>query len=108
MPPAQNPERTDVVASLEETGQEKWRADIPLVVLSHGRPIAAQAFPGVTPEQATRIEAVWLELQRELASQSSEGRIVIAQKSGHYVHYEEPELVIQAIRDVVTAARSKK
>jgi hypothetical protein len=61
MPPSQNPERTDVVAALEEIGQEKWRADIPLVVLTHGRAIAAQAFPNVTPEQAERIEDLWLE-----------------------------------------------
>jgi pimeloyl-ACP methyl ester carboxylesterase len=33
--------------------------------------------------------------------------VVIAEKSGHYVHYEEPGLVIQAIREVVTGARKK-
>jgi pimeloyl-ACP methyl ester carboxylesterase len=107
MPPEQNPERTDVVAALKEIGQEKWRADIPLVVLTHGRPIAAQSFPNITPEQATRIETLWLELQRDLAGRSSQGRLVVAEKSGHYVHYEEPGLVIQAIRDVVAAARRK-
>ena len=99
-------ERTDVVAALEEIGREKWRADIPLVVLAHGRPIA-HSFPNVTGEQASRIEDLWLELQRDLAGRSSDGRSIIAEKSGHYVHYEEPGLVIQAIRDVVTAARRK-
>ena len=107
MPADQNPERTDVVAALEEVAQEKWRADIPLIVLTHGRPIAAQAFPNITSEQAARIESLWRELQGELASRSSQGRLVDAEKSGHYVHYEEPGLVIQAIRDVVTAARKK-
>lgn len=101
MPPSQNPERVDVVAALEEIGQEQWRADIPLVVLTHGRAIAAQSFPNITPEQTARIEAVWLELQRELAGRSSQGRLIVAEKSGHYVHLEEPGLVIQAIRDVV-------
>ena len=107
MPADQNPERTDVVAALAEIAQEKWRADIPLVVLTHGRPIAAQAFPNVTPEQAARIESLWLDLQRELAGRSARGRLVIAAKSGHYVHHEEPGLVIQAIRDVVAAALKK-
>lgn len=107
MPPSQNPERIDVVAALEEIGQEQWRADIPLVVLTHGQAIAAQAFPNITPEQAARIEALWLELQRDLAGRSSQGRVVIAEKSGHYVHYQEPGLVIQAIREVVTGARKK-
>ena len=107
MPPDQNPERTDVVAALEEIAREKWRADIPLIVLTHGRAIAAQAFPNVTPEQAARIEDLWRQLQGELARRSSQGRLGVAEKSGHYVHYEEPGLVVQAIRDVVTAARKK-
>ena len=107
MPADQNPERVDVVATLEEIDQEKWRADIPLVVLTHGRPIAAQAFPNVTPEQAARIEDLWLELQRDLAGRSSKGQLIIAEKSGHYVHYEEPDTVIEAIRNVVTAVRKK-
>jgi pimeloyl-ACP methyl ester carboxylesterase len=105
--PGENSERADMLASLDEVGKERWRADIPLVVVSHGRPIA-DALPNITPEQVTRIEAVWLELQRELASRSSRGRLLIAQKSGHYVHVEEPELVVQAIREVVQAARSRK
>ena len=105
MAPSQNPERTDVVAALEEIAQEKWRSDIPLIVLTHGQPIASQAIPNMTPEQAARIEELWLELQRELAGRSAQGRVVIAEKSGHYVHVDEPGLVIQAIREVVTLAR---
>ena len=107
MPVDQNPERVDVVATLQEIDQEKWRADIPLVVLTHGRPIAAQAFPNVTPEQAARIEDLWLELQRDLAGRSSRGQLIIAEKSGHYVHYEEPDTVVLAIRNVVAAVRKK-
>lgn len=42
-----------------------------------------------------------------LASRSSQGRLIVAEKSGHYVHLEEPALVIQAIRDVVAAGRQK-
>ena len=104
-PVAQNSERVDMEASLVEVGRAPWRADIPLVVLSHGQKVARQV-PNITEEQAAGIEAAWLELQRELAARSSQGRLVIAQGSGHYVHVEEPERVIQAIREVVTAARS--
>jgi pimeloyl-ACP methyl ester carboxylesterase len=100
----ENSERADMQASLDEVGQVPWRADIPLVVLSHGRTVA-DAVPNITKEQAARIEAAWADLQRDLAGRSSQGRLVIAQKSGHYVHAEEPELVIQANREVVAAAR---
>ena len=95
-----------MVASLDEVGQEKWRGDIPLVVLSHGRPIA-EGLPNITAEQIARVEVVWADLQRDLASRSSLGRLLVAERSGHYVHVEEPSLVIGAIREVVAAVRRK-
>ena len=101
-PTGQNPERTDLSAVLEELRQAHWRADIPLVVLSHGRKLP---LPNTSDEVLTRVEAAWLELQRELASRSSRGRLVIAQRSGHNVQNDEPELVVEAIREVVAAAR---
>jgi pimeloyl-ACP methyl ester carboxylesterase len=36
---------------------------------------------------------------------SSHGRHVVASKSGHWVPFDEPELVVDAIRDVVEAVR---
>jgi pimeloyl-ACP methyl ester carboxylesterase len=104
--PSDNSERMDMVASLDEVGQEKWRGDIPLVVLSHGRPIA-EGLPNITAEQIARVEVVWADLQRDLASRSSLGRLLVAERSGHYVHVEEPSLVIGAIREVVAAVRRK-
>jgi hypothetical protein len=101
-PTGQNPERTDLSAVLDELRQAHWRADIPLVVLSHGRKLP---LPNTSDEVLTRVEAAWLELQRELASRSSRGRLVIAQRSGHNVQNDEPELVVEAIREVVAAAR---
>jgi pimeloyl-ACP methyl ester carboxylesterase len=103
LPPAGSRERAEIVTSLDEVRQALWRADVPLVVLSHGRRFP---WPGASEEVATRVEAAWLELQRELASRSPRGRLVIAGRSGHYVHIDEPELVIEAIRDVVVVARS--
>jgi pimeloyl-ACP methyl ester carboxylesterase len=102
--PGQNPERVDIVASLDEVRQAQWRADIPLVVLSHGRTIP-EAFPGANDDVVARLEAAWSELQRELVSRSPQGRLVVARRSGHYVQTDEPELVIEAIREVVVTAR---
>ena len=101
-PTGQNPERTDLLAVLEELRQARLRNDIPLVVLSHGRKLP---LPNASDEVVTGVEAAWLELQRALASRSSLGRLVIAQRSGHDVQNDEPELVIEAVREVVAAAR---
>jgi pimeloyl-ACP methyl ester carboxylesterase len=41
-----------------------------------------------------------------LARQSSRGRHVMAPASGHWVPFDEPALVVQAIREVVDAVRT--
>jgi pimeloyl-ACP methyl ester carboxylesterase len=78
--------------------------DIPLVVLSAGRsPIAAGH--GISAEDVERVNVVMAELPDELAALSPRGKRVVAEHSGHYIHVEQPELVITAIREVVEAAR---
>jgi hypothetical protein len=46
------------------------------------------------------------ELQVDLAQLVPNGRQVIAERSGHYVHKSEPDLVVGVIRDVVEAVRN--
>jgi pimeloyl-ACP methyl ester carboxylesterase len=49
----------------------------------------------------------WLAADAALARASSNGRHVVAPHGGHWVHLDHPELVIEAIRDVVTSTRSR-
>jgi pimeloyl-ACP methyl ester carboxylesterase len=44
----------------------------------------------------------------DLTALSSAGKLVIAKDSGHEIHLYRPELVVQAIRDVVNAAQQNK
>ncbi|HEX8117797.1 MAG TPA: alpha/beta fold hydrolase, partial [Pyrinomonadaceae bacterium] len=82
-----------------------WHADIPLVVLTQGVPYGPDmvAVPSVAPK-AYRLH---LELQKELAARSPRGRQVIADKSGHAVQQDQPDLVVKAIREVFEASRKK-
>ena len=43
----------------------------------------------------------------ELARRSSRGRVIEAAVGGHWVHLDEPGLVVSAIREVVDAARRR-
>jgi pimeloyl-ACP methyl ester carboxylesterase len=44
-------------------------------------------------------------LHQAMADQSSRGKLVIAQKSGHWIQFDEPELVVAAVREIVAARR---
>jgi len=82
----------DHLAVLEETAAAVDRAislaDLPLLVISSG---------DQTPET--------FEQHRRLALRSSRGRHIVATNSGHWIQFDEPDLVVTAIRDMVERAR---
>lgn len=65
---------------------------LPLTVLTRA------PRPGIEP-------AVWAQLQDELAALSSRSEHLYAQTGGHYSQFDEPELVIKAIRDLALRCR---
>jgi pimeloyl-ACP methyl ester carboxylesterase len=73
---------------------------LPLIVLTHGRPMN---WPPGYP--AAALEAVWLRQQEKLAALVPDGRLVVAEQSGHFIPGDQPELVIAAIQQVVAAVR---
>ncbi len=79
--------------------------DIPLIVLSHGQ---TQLMPGVSAEVNREVEQVWQQLHIELAAQSSRGKRIVAEQSGHYIQFDQPELVIDSIREVVEAVQRRQ
>ena len=89
------------VALMHQARAESPLQPMPLVVLSHGIPFAAP-FPEWPTDQ---MERVMLTLQEDLAALVPNARHVIALQSGHDIHQDQPELVIEAIRQVVEAVR---
>jgi pimeloyl-ACP methyl ester carboxylesterase len=77
----------------------EWRTELPLIVLAHGKPI--QGPKKVTEEVVVARERVWRELQEDLAKRSTRGEFRVAEQSSHDIHLQQPELVIEAIRDVL-------
>jgi pimeloyl-ACP methyl ester carboxylesterase len=75
-----------------------WRTELPLIVLARGKPIRRTAQ--MTSEQYTAWDRIWRELQQDLARRSTHGQFRLAEHSGHFIQKEQPELIIQAIRDV--------
>jgi pimeloyl-ACP methyl ester carboxylesterase len=75
---------------------------MPLVVLAHGIPFAAP-FPGWP---TGTMENVMLDAQKDLATLVPDSRLVVATKSGHNIHQDQPELVTDATAQVVAAGRN--
>ena len=73
--------------------------DKPLIVISRGKKEDSSA-PG---EATDPTEQAWRVLQTDLSGRSTRGKQIIAEKSGHYVNFDQPGLVIDAIQEVVEA-----
>ena len=84
----------------------KWHADIPLIVLTAAN--AKPDPPGPLAYLDPQFEQIRQDLQQDLVHRSAKGKQIIATKSGHYIQHDEPELVLNAIREVIDATRKQK
>ena len=78
--------------------------DIPLIVLSHGRDDNF-SVSGLSADDQQLAEQAWQQMQAELAQLSPRGEKVVASESGHYIQLDQPQLVIDAIEQVVAEVR---
>jgi len=95
-------ESRSINAMSEQAGRTGSLGNRPVVVLTAGVPLA---MPGVSVEGNAATRRTWLELQKELAGISTNSDHRIVEGAGHYIHDDRPEVVVTAIRDVVTAVR---
>jgi pimeloyl-ACP methyl ester carboxylesterase len=77
---------------------------MPLAVLAHTRPFGlpenAEGF------SSNALESVLRAANNDLATLVPNGRFFVAEHSGHDIHQDQPELVTEAIRQVVTGVRN--
>ena len=80
--------------TLAKAGHYEYLGDWPLIVLATSRPSPSLGDLG------QELDDLWLEMQRELLSLSENSEIRIYE-GGHYPQIQIPEVVIEAIEDVV-------
>ena len=67
--------------------------DRPLLVLAAGQKVAH--------------DPIWAEAQRRQAALSTNSQLIVAEGSGHAIHWEQPALVVDAVRQVIADVRSR-
>jgi pimeloyl-ACP methyl ester carboxylesterase len=74
--------------------------DIPLVAISTDEVEVPDSF-GLSSDEINQVQAARDQAQADLARLSSRGTLVIAADSGHYIQLDQPQLVIDAILEVL-------
>jgi pimeloyl-ACP methyl ester carboxylesterase len=91
--------------SVDESRAAASLGSLPLMVLSHDPKIGGR--PGVLPADiAERSEIAWARMQEELSRLSTSGSHIVAQGSAHYIQFDRPDLVVDAVHFVVDASRN--
>jgi pimeloyl-ACP methyl ester carboxylesterase len=82
--------------------------DVPLTVISHGQ-LDANAVPPTLGEQVRYdYEAAWQKLQVAIMALSTRGRHIVAERSGHNIMFDQPEIVIESVLEIVESALPAK
>ena len=76
--------------------------EVPIVVLTRGRSF----WPAYSNGDET--EKIWMELQDELSQLGARPVHLIAERSGHVIHLDQPEIVITAMQTMLDANFSRK
>jgi CubicO group peptidase (beta-lactamase class C family)/pimeloyl-ACP methyl ester carboxylesterase len=102
-------ETLDVNASLDQI--EKAAAaeplrPIPLFVLTQGQPFDLSPWQPLPADFPGALNKAWHAGQDGLATLAPNARHKVATKSSHYIQVQEPQLVIDAIKQVVQAVRN--
>jgi pimeloyl-ACP methyl ester carboxylesterase len=78
---------------------------MPLIVLTHSSE-SVDEFPGLTDEQVHAMNELWIRMHDDLAALSSRGSHRRVEHSGHYIQKDRPDVVIDAVEEVVRDVRN--
>ena len=73
--------------------------DTPVIVLARASRLDAVST------RAVRLDAMWLDLQRDLARSMNGAALQVVADSGHHIHLDRPDRVVSAIRTIVDGFR---
>jgi pimeloyl-ACP methyl ester carboxylesterase len=106
LPPPSNPDwkKPDFVGLIPtmKSGQLDIGGNLPDVPMAVLTSVHHGAGKEAVPPEA---EKIWLKLQDEFLQSTTHGNHIVTEKSGHDIAHDEPELVTNAIRWVLDAAR---
>ncbi len=88
--------------SARQVAQSGPWPDVPVVVLTRGK----RVWPAT--EKGRLMEALWMQLQTELAKRNPRSLQIVARHSGHHIHLDQPEVVTRAVALLLDAEAASR
>jgi pimeloyl-ACP methyl ester carboxylesterase len=94
--PDGNAERLDVRAAFAEVATITSLGSLPMVVVTAD----TKSYADLDAGEAARLNDVWNEGQQRWAALSSIGHVVTVANTSHYIHLDQPSVVVEQIQDL--------
>ncbi len=92
-------EATDFKESCQQLKQNGGLlGDKPLIVITAAKNLTTES--GLSQEFIDKSAKAWKILQQDLVTKSSNGKQIFAENSGHMIPYEQPQIIVDAIREI--------
>lgn len=98
--PANHPERLDVFAAFDAVATIDSLGDLPMAVV----PATHRSAPGIHEAAVAHLDGVWSAGVERWAALSSGSKVVPVEDTGHYIHLDHPQLVVDEILALVPSA----
>ena len=99
--PKRNVERLDATAELTGDAVFSPVGTVPVVALTHS---ISDMAKDLRPGDAAALDSAWTGGQQQWAELSTLGRVERVDLAGHDIHLDQPQAVVAATREIVTAA----
>ncbi len=87
-------------SSARQIGRIESFGYLPLTVIGAGQPNPAFR------QWASSYQAYWITTSQMVASKSTRGEFILADQSSHHIHHDAPEIVLEAVKDLITLITS--
>jgi pimeloyl-ACP methyl ester carboxylesterase len=98
----------DVEASLTEAHESRLPSGIPIILITGTHMRFPKDITADEKQKEKFVKSMWLKFHREFADKLPNAKHVITEKSGHDIPFEEPELIISSIQEVINQASKVK
>ena len=95
--PRSNPERLETTAAFAAVAAIDSLGTLPMIVVT----AADHPFPGLDPDEEAHLNETWNTGQTHWTALSSSAQPVSVDDSGHYIHLDHPNLVVDQVQQLL-------
>ncbi|MDD7928734.1 alpha/beta fold hydrolase [Microbacterium thalli] len=93
-------EEADLIGPTEEALRGQDLGALPVRIIARGLP-QDYAAAGIDDATGQQLERIWQDGQRRMLTLSTDSRLVVAERSGHLVPAEQPDIIVDQVRELL-------